>query len=71
VSRKPDRVPKTSAPRKPPRPKTVTIPRGLAEATVQALLSAPAANVYLLLREWDTRVPGLLVPNRPPEGQAP
>lgn len=43
-------------------PPKVTVPRSLVEQTVQVLLQIPAAQVYLLVREWEQAVPDLLVP---------
>lgn len=41
-------------------PEVVTVPLSLIEKTVTILLSAPASQVYLLVKEWEEAVPGLI-----------
>jgi hypothetical protein len=44
---------------------TVSISQDLVERTLAILLSIQAGQVYLLIKEWDEAIPGLI---RPTEG---
>lgn len=49
------------APKPPAKPKMETIPRDLIDETLAILLQHAAAQVYPLLKRWESALPGVFV----------